>query len=268
MEQRGRKFQKINLVAGKGTAFRCFLKDGVLTIMSTKVDDKKFDYFLYIGEDEVSEAEKWVNQQKKGYIKNKTERDFLQSARKAIREFHEGSLEPFWINIVDPGRKEPELDDDTEEIQFKPGNPEFVGLSANQWESAYEKFAPERNSQVATKKQVFLYFAFLGSRGLSIDEITIDSSGIGNYGDNQNASRKLEYTGEREILGVYNGFGNVRMICWDDEKQCYLELGGYWFEGGEFNPIAKAEVVDDPDQSNMDSIAFCAITKGEEDDED
>lgn len=213
-----------------------FTDSGVSIISSTgrrhefdnsgnKASGNFIPHFDFMGMKEQEIVRMWVYR-KKG--RTKRQRDFLSDVRIATAmvtdEYYIANLEP---SIDSDGR-----------IYYKKGHKVCHNLCGCEWKKKAMEFAPEWKSDLATKQQLLLWYAYRIAMGFwTLSYVCDNSSSAGNYSNSPDNAGCFEVSGAREVGGARDGVGNTIKIV-DCGDFGYGVFGGFFACEGKRRPVA------------------------------
>lgn len=185
----------------------------------------KYTNFYFMGQEEFAIVKAWLKGRKGESAKQKA---FLILVRKAKRVVKK----PYCISEIEPSMN------DEGKLYYEEGKEVVHELSCIDWRIKACEFAPEYGSDLATKYQLVLWYAYRIAMGFwTIGYVCDDSSSAGNYWDSPNAAHAFEASGARVVGGSKDGTGNTWKIV-VDEKGTFWKFGGAPWTFGDLMPVA------------------------------
>lgn len=212
----------VNVKVGKDGSCRLILES-----LENDSWEKQFEKtFFYVRASELKETDLFYAQFVPKTVRTNTLKSLLKNVMRS-------GIKDFWKPRYDPSFTENGVGFD-----FIPGAKPAVGMPASWWADAAKDFMPERNSRLGTKNE---YIAFLGvlikllvSEGWSVDSawaaVCNDSRELGNYRNGKVCT--LEYTGSREICGIFDLANTYKILAVDKESSGFWLAGGCYINGG------------------------------------
>lgn len=214
----------VNIVSKNGEVF-WFGPDGRFMYRETRKRSVSKEHFSVMAAKEIMVVKNWCEN-----VIPQTERQkvYIRLVKEALevgpKEFAIANLEP---SVDDLGR-----------IYYKEGAPVARGFTCCEWVCKACEFAPEYESNLATKHQLVLWYAYRIAMGFwTIEYVCDDSSSQGNYWYSPNSVHFVEKSGARAVGGAKDGVGNTSKIV-VNEDNTYLVFGGYYGDVGNDRPVA------------------------------
>lgn len=185
----------------------------------------KYTNFYFMGQEEFTVVKEWLKGRKAATLKQKAFLILVRKAKRVVKKF-------YCISEI-----EPSIDKDGK-LYYKEGDEVMRELSCIEWRIKACEFAPEYGSDLATKYQLALWYAYRIAKGFwTIEYVCDDSSSAGNYWGSPNAAHAFEVSGAREVGGANDGTGNTCKIV-IDKKGTFWKFGGAAWNFGDLQPVA------------------------------
>lgn len=175
--------------------------------------------FWFMGAEQRLLIQKWIMSQKGSW---REEKEFLENVANDIRIIDYD----YSISTI-----EPSLCDD--KIVFEKEKQVAI-LPIYIWEVKAKEYNPNK-SRIATIEELMLFYAWrIAMRYWTIQYLTIDSRGMGNYKNSPASNQGLEKSGHRLCGGFRDGIGNTsKLVLKEDE---IVVVGGDCNDDGKLIP--------------------------------
>lgn len=218
--------QGVNVIGTDGEVIR-FDNNGKLL---RKVESF-MQYFDFMGHEQQRIAKEWAETTEG---ETDEERKFIELTKESAAEIKED----YYIANIEPSI------DENGRIYYKAGGVVARVISPLGWKEKAREFAPECESDLASKYQLVLWYAYRIAMGYwTIEYVCDDSSSEGNYYNSPNSAGECEVSGARSVGGARDGVGNTRKIVTDVENG-FVQFGGYWRSDGCKAPVADVRLRD------------------------
>ena len=189
-------------------------------------------HFCFIGKEERETVKLWVNSVKCNTL---SQMKFVEAVKEAINSVKYD----YWISTIEPSMNK------KGKLFLAPGKKVLRGISYVEWEKKGEEFSPERNSGLASLKELFIWYALrVANNFWSLDYVCDDSSSEGNYWNSPYSAKQFEVSGSRKVGGFADGIGNTGKIVMSDTD--FVICGGYCSNRGHLYPVADVNKCDEP----------------------
>lgn len=181
-------------------------------------------YFDFMGSQEQNIAREWAE-----ITEGKTDKqnEFI----KLVKESGTEIKEEYYIANIEPSLAK------TGKIYYKKGQKVACCLSCNEWKQKAREFAPELGSDLASKYQLALWYAYRIAKGFwTISYVCDCSMNAGNYWSSWNATHSVEPSGARVVGRARDGVGNTYKIVTDGSSG-FCQFGGCYYDYGRHTPV-------------------------------
>lgn len=173
----------------------------IVTEVVLNEEDPKLRYFFLIDKEKRNDVEKWLSKQHPFLHKK---RDFLKSLREALEEIDYD----YYISTLEPSVKDGK-------IIFEKGLKLYTQYKIEQWYEMVKQY--HVNAKISTVHELFIFYAWRVAKGyLTLSQLCVDSSKIGNHRYSPTYANGLENSGARVCAGFRDGLGNTPKIAFEN----------------------------------------------------
>lgn len=203
-------------------------------------------FFTKISKEDRRKVKKWWRNQK---ATTEAGKNFLKIIKNAIREINSD----YWIATIEPSIKDGK-------IHYIPEENVGLASSAFEWKRLAKGYNLQRCSRLGTLYELYLWYALRIVNGFwTFDEVTKDSSNVGNYCDSPNYSNCMDKSGAKIFGGYADGQGNTYKLVNDEGK--FVIVGGAYINSGKATPIAYTNKEYFPNAIRYFSSAVVVLTR-------